>query len=87
MPGAAKNKETMSEVFGKLIKKLNTFTVGEQNDVAISCSIGCTIEEEDSTYESLYQQADMALYQVKKSGKNNFIFYSPDFGEDTPKSS
>ena len=69
----------MSEVFGKLIKKLNTFTVGEQNDVAISCSIGCTIEEEDSTYES--------LYQVKKSGKNNFIFYSPDFGEDTPKSS
>lgn len=87
LPGAAKNKETMSEVFGKLLKKLNTFTVGEQNDVAISCSIGCTIEEEDSTYESLYQQADLALYQVKKSGKNNFIFYSPDFGEDTPKSS
>lgn len=87
LPGAAKNKETMSEVFGKLIKKLNSFTVGEQNDVAISCSIGCTIEEEDSTYESLYQQADMALYQVKKSGKNNFIFYSPEFGEDTPKSS
>ena len=87
LPGAAKNKETMSEVFGKLIKKLNSFTVGEQNDVAISCSIGCTIEEEDSSYETLYQQADMALYQVKKSGKNNFIFYSPEFGEDTPKSS
>ena len=85
LPGAAKNKETMSEVFGKLIEKLNSFTVGERNDVTISCSIGCTIEQEDSTYESLYQQADLALYQVKKNGKNNFIFYSPEFGENSPK--
>ena len=58
-----------------------------RNDVAISCSIGCTIEQENSTYESLYHQADLALYQVKKNGKNNFAFYSPDFGEDNPKSS
>ena len=87
LPGAAKNKEIMSEVFSKLIKKLNSITVGERNDVAISCSIGCTIEQENSTYESLYQQADVALYQVKKNGKNNFTFYSSDFGENNPKSS
>lgn len=48
---------------------------------------GCTIEQENSTYESLYHQADLALYQVKKNGKNNFAFYSPDFGENSPKSS
>ena len=87
LPGAAKNKEIMTEVFGKLIEKLNTVMVGERNDVAISCSIGCTIEQENSTYEALYHQADLALYQVKKNGKNNFAFYSPDFGEDNPKSS
>ena len=87
LPGAAQNKDTISEVFSNLIKRLNAITVGEKNDVAISCSIGCTIEQENSTYESLYHQADLALYQVKKKGKNNFAFYSPDFGENSPKSS
>lgn len=87
LPGAAQHKETISDFFSKLIKKLNTITVGEQNNVPISCSIGCTIEQENSTYESLYHQADLALYEVKKSGKNNFAFYSPDFGENNPKSS
>ena len=87
LPGAAKNKEIMTEVFGKLIEKLNTVMVGERNDVAISCSIGCTIEQENSTYEALYHQADLALYQVKKNGKNNFAFYSPEFGKNNPKSS
>jgi diguanylate cyclase (GGDEF)-like protein len=87
LPGAAQNKDTISEVFSNLIKRLNAITVGERNDVAISCSIGCTIEQENSTYESLYHQADLALYQVKKNGKNNFAFYSPDFGENSPKSS
>ena len=87
LPDAAKNKETIPDFINTLIKKLNTFTVGEQNDVAISCSIGCTVEQANSTYESLYHQADLALYQVKKNGKNNFAFYSPDFGENNPKSS
>ena len=55
--------------------------VGENSDIPISCSMGCTIEQEDSTYESLYQQADIALYYVKRNGRNNFAFYSPGMEE------
>lgn len=83
LPGASENKETMTVIFQKLLKKLNSFMVGANNDIPISCSMGCAIEQEDSTYESLYQQADMALYYVKRNGRNNFAFYSPGMEDVT----
>lgn len=84
LPGASENKETMSELFPKLLKRLNSFMVGENNDIPIACSMGCAIEQKDSTYESLYQQADIALYYVKRNGRNNFAFYSSGMEEDAP---
>ena len=81
LPGASDNREVMSAIFQKLLKRLNSFMVGENSDIPISCSMGCTIEQEGSTYESLYQQADIALYYVKRNGRNNFAFYSPGMEE------
>lgn len=82
MLGAAKNKEVISGTVTELLRKLSALSVGENGEMGITCSIGCVVEQEDSTYESLYWQADKALYHVKKSGRNNFAFYSPEMEND-----
>ena len=82
MPGAAKNKDVISGTINELIRKLDALSVGENSEMGITCSIGCVVENKDSTYESLFKQADRALYHVKKNGRNNFAFYSPEMDSD-----
>ena len=78
LPGAARNKEMMTESFNRILKKLNALSIGEEKKIKITCSMGCVVEKKNATYESLYEQADKALYHIKGSGKNNFKFYSPE---------
>lgn len=48
-------------------------------DIFTSPSIGISVFPEDGTsVETLVKHADFAMYQAKKSGKNNFKFYSSD---------
>jgi diguanylate cyclase (GGDEF)-like protein/PAS domain S-box-containing protein len=48
-------------------------------DIFTSPSIGISVFPEDGkTAETLIKHADFAMYQAKKSGKNNFQFYSSD---------
>jgi diguanylate cyclase (GGDEF)-like protein/PAS domain S-box-containing protein len=48
-------------------------------DIFTSPSIGISVFPEDgTTAETLIKHADFAMYQAKKSGKNNFTFYSSD---------
>lgn len=54
---------------------LNTYT-GENKEINISCSIGLTRYPQDGmNYLELFKNADLALYQAKKMGKNNFQFF------------
>ena len=49
----------------------------EDVDYGISCSIGISLYPWDgNTYENLMQKADLSLYFSKKSGKNQYNFYS-----------
>lgn len=44
--------------------------------VSVSSSIGmAVVEKEDKKFEDLYEKADIALYQVKNSGKNSYRIY------------
>jgi len=46
----------------------------------VTASIGISIYPEDAQDgKSLMKNADMAMYQAKEEGKNNYQFYSPDF--------
>lgn len=46
---------------------------------AISCSIGIAIFPQDGhTFEDLYQNSDIALYEAKKRGKNQVVAYTFD---------
>lgn len=52
----------------------------KDNIIEISPSIGISIYPKDGEDEEiLFQKADKAMYQVKKTGKNNFLFYEAEF--------
>ena len=50
--------------------------------VVISCSIGAAVYPNDGTdVEKLIEQADAAMYFVKKNGRDNFQFYASTMNE------
>lgn len=56
-----------------------TYT-GENNDYAISGSIGIAIYPTDgTTYQQLYKKADAALYHAKRTGKSSYALYREEY--------
>ena len=52
-------------------------------EVQISGSVGITIAPRDGTdFETLYKKVDSALYYVKGSGKNNYVFYRDSMADE-----
>ncbi len=82
LPGASHNSDVIKVSITVLLRKLSGMSVGTNGERKVCCSIGCAIEDEHSTFESLFDQADKALYHIKKSCKNNFAFYSSDMESD-----
>lgn len=48
----------------------------------ISCSIGVTIGNGNVSFEELFKQADSALYDAKKLGKNKAVFFSGEYNDE-----
>lgn len=45
-------------------------------NITLTISIGaCYAQEEDATIEALFKQADLALYEAKRSGRNQLLSY------------
>lgn len=83
LPGAGKSRDAVEKSLEKLLRKLSAISVGDNGERTIHCSIGCAVElPRTDTFASLYQRADMALYHVKRNGKNNFAFFEPEMLED-----
>lgn len=83
LPGAADNRDAISANIATLLRKLTVIGVGQENSHRIHCSIGCAVQSRDANdFETLYRQADMALYYTKRSGKNNFFFYTPQMDQE-----
>ncbi|WP_367186324.1 diguanylate cyclase [Oscillibacter sp.] len=62
-----------------LLHELSQARVGERNEHVIHCSIGCALGQcGTDDFKSLYRQADTALYHVKRNGKNDYAFYTPE---------
>ncbi len=74
-----KNGQTRGELAKKAEKLcgqiMQSYT--EQNvSVTISCSIGISQKNEDEkSFETLYAEADEAMYRCKKNNKNGFVIY------------
>ena len=62
-----------------LIHKLSQLRVGERGELSIHCSAGCALGQPGrDSFEDLFKKADTALYYVKRHGKNEYAFYTPD---------
>lgn len=77
------NSRAITAVADKIITALEQpFDLGKRT-VYITCSIGIALaEEEGVACEILMKQADIALYKAKKTGKNQYRFYTPELDKD-----
>lgn len=71
------SKEKVREKSHDLLNAMCTVCATE-GDVQVSGSIGIGVYSEDNqvTLQQLYEQADIALYQAKRAGKNCAVFFS-----------
>ncbi len=71
-----KNKSDLEVLANKIIKATTMKVTVEDKSVSISSSIGIAIYPKDAqTPEELIHKADLAMYNVKNSGKADFAFY------------
>jgi diguanylate cyclase (GGDEF)-like protein/PAS domain S-box-containing protein len=72
------NMHVTQRVAGKLIEQISKVILHGSQEIEITASIGIAIYPDDGTTpEEIIQQADKAMYMVKRSGKNNFGFVEP----------
>lgn len=62
-----------------LLKKVNELKIEELQDFKLSISVGMAFAPSNgTTFMELYRHADQALYQTKRTGKNNYKIYKND---------
>jgi len=74
--------EDAERIAGKILQSLRLPFILDGINHHISASIGISIYPEDgSNNDVLIKAADLAMYQVKSGGRNNFRRFSPDMGK------
>lgn len=64
-------------VAGKIIAQTCMPFIIDQHEIRVGASVGITIYPDDGTdIDTLYRNADMAMYRAKAAGRNNAQFYS-----------
>lgn len=64
---------------------IETVNNGMENSpsIALSCSIGAAIyPKHGKSFKELYRHADLALYQSKKNGKNQYNVYDGSYQQE-----
>lgn len=71
--------DDLGGIANKILAKFDERFLLEDKEVFMSCSIGIALFPNDSTDDQdLLKFADSAMYFAKRSGRNNFRFYSKD---------
>jgi len=67
---------TASVIAQKLISAMKEFFIVQNQELFVTCSIGISLYPKDAKEVSaLLRNADAAMYNAKKAGKNTFSFY------------
>lgn len=76
------DSEKASHVAQKIIDALRPVYKIAGHEIRISCSIGIAcFSSPDQDFETLLQNADVAMYHAKEKGRNNYQFYTPKLNE------
>ncbi|MEK9500329.1 EAL domain-containing protein [Gemmatimonadota bacterium DH-20] len=68
----------MEHVARRILDRLSAPVALDQYEVSVSASIGITAYPDDGIdAESLFRNADAAMYQAKERGRNTYRFYTP----------
>lgn len=70
------NKKTAEKVAAKLCTAVSALSLEKDEWSEITASFGVAFGNADSTWATLYHQADVALYDAKEKGKNQYSVYS-----------
>ena len=63
----------------KLIEMFQSLFQEGKQQIEITCSVGIALyPEHGADFQTLYRNADLALYQAKSNGKNQFVIYDPE---------
>ena len=72
------NRAQLSEVAERILHTLSQPFSSNGQDIFMSASIGVSLAPQDGVEpEFLIRNADMAMYQAKKEGRNNYQFFRP----------
>jgi len=77
----AYNRERLTSTCAAIVTELGVPFPINDAQVNIGVSIGVAIAPQDGAQE-IMRRADLALYQAKRNGKNNFRFYQADMDEE-----
>ena len=73
--------DEVAAVARKILDSLADLTEVGGREVHVSASIGATIYPlDDRDVQTLLKNADIAMYQAKREGRNNFQFFAPAMG-------
>jgi len=76
-------QDKAGEVAQRVLKTLEEPIIIDDRNLAVSSSIGITMAPVDGdSAAALLQNADLAMYQAKAEGKNNFRIFSQDLYKD-----
>lgn len=77
-----RTRDDVVVIAGKILDKLATPFVIDGHELFVGASIGIALyPEAGDTVESLVQSADIAMYDVKGRGKNDFQFFSDEMNQ------
>ncbi|WP_019914026.1 GGDEF domain-containing protein [Paenibacillus sp. HW567] len=69
----AKRPEDSREIMTRILTGIAAMRISEMENQPVTVSIGIHIYKNEDTKSSTFQQADDALYEAKKTGKNKII--------------
>ena len=71
------NKNNIMKIASQIVDKMRDSYEKNGKKVEISVSLGVAISPDDGEkFIELYEKADIAMYEVKKSGRNGYYIYS-----------
>ncbi|WP_036860907.1 bifunctional diguanylate cyclase/phosphodiesterase [Porticoccus hydrocarbonoclasticus] len=78
-PDQAASTDALSHLVKRILDIVQAPCCVANRNIEVTCSIGVSVYPHDSTdANELLKQADMAMYQAKEAGRNNYKFFTEE---------